>query len=243
MIILSLDELKLIAKDRGIKDYENKSDLIKILNEPKTKISLSKKRIKDIRKDVKKSRYMFSRSKVKQIRKNLHDIKNPKNFSKSKIKEIEQNLIELEKKLSKQNKYFDYDDNEYKGIRDAENLFNQSIDEDYYKPTKTVNSFDNKNSYIEYESHGDKNKNLSPEEYLDIIRPYLRNIINNHKTPMNLRVHSDDEVINYETQFGEWKIQLTMLTNFILSKDSNDETHIMHTKSNNIEIMISSETF
>ena len=31
MIILSLDELKLIAKDRGIKDYENKSedDLIK----------------------------------------------------------------------------------------------------------------------------------------------------------------------------------------------------------------------
>ena len=36
IIIQSLDELKLIAKDRGIKDYENKSedDLMKILSEP-----------------------------------------------------------------------------------------------------------------------------------------------------------------------------------------------------------------
>ena len=43
MISLPLDELKLAAKNRGIKDYKNKSkdDLIKILSEPKTKISLS----------------------------------------------------------------------------------------------------------------------------------------------------------------------------------------------------------
>ena len=59
MISLSLDELKLIAKlvelkakNRGIKDYENKSedDLIKILSELKTKISVSKKKIKSIKK-------------------------------------------------------------------------------------------------------------------------------------------------------------------------------------------------
>ena len=39
MINLSLNELKLIAKSRNIKDYKNKSenDLIKILSEPKTK--------------------------------------------------------------------------------------------------------------------------------------------------------------------------------------------------------------
>ena len=50
MINLSLNELKLIAKNRGIKDYKSKSedDLIKILSEPKTKISHSKKRIKDL---------------------------------------------------------------------------------------------------------------------------------------------------------------------------------------------------
>ena len=61
MIILSLDELKLIAKDRGIKDYENKSedDLIKILSEPRTKLKLSEKRIKDIREDFNKLRHIF----------------------------------------------------------------------------------------------------------------------------------------------------------------------------------------
>ena len=51
MINLSLIELKLIAKNRDIKDYENKSedDLIKIFSEPKTKMKLSKKRIRNIR--------------------------------------------------------------------------------------------------------------------------------------------------------------------------------------------------
>ena len=58
---------------------------------------------------------------------------------------------------------------------------------------------------------------------------------------MNLKVHSRDEVINYETQFGEWKIQLTMQINFISSKDSR-EIRTMHTKSDNIEIMMGSET-
>ena len=51
MVNLSLNELKLIAKSRSIKDYKNKSeeDLIKILSEPKPKISLSKKKIKEIK--------------------------------------------------------------------------------------------------------------------------------------------------------------------------------------------------
>ena len=56
-----------VAKSRGIKDYENKSedDLIKILGEPKTKTSLFKKKIRDIRKDFNESRYKFSKPKVK----------------------------------------------------------------------------------------------------------------------------------------------------------------------------------
>ena len=51
MMSLSLNELKLVAKSRGKKDYENKSEdeLIKVLSEPKPKISLSKMRIKEIR--------------------------------------------------------------------------------------------------------------------------------------------------------------------------------------------------
>ena len=49
MINLSLDELKLIAQRRNIKDYKSKSenDLIKILSEPKPKIYLFLKKIKD----------------------------------------------------------------------------------------------------------------------------------------------------------------------------------------------------
>ena len=119
MINLSLDELKLLAKYRGINGHENKSedDLIKILNET-TKISLSKKKIWDIRKDFNKLRNRFLKPKIKEIRRNLYLIENKKNLSKSKIREIEQNLIELEESLFNLNKYYDYDDIQYKGIRD-----------------------------------------------------------------------------------------------------------------------------
>ena len=55
-----------------------------------------------------------------------------------------------------------------------------------------------------------------------------------------MKIHSDNKVIDYKTQ-GEWKIQLTMLINFISSKDS-DETRPMHTVSDNIEIMMGNET-
>ena len=52
VINLSLDELKLVAKNRGIKDYENKSeeDLIKILSKSKPKTNIPKKKIKEIKK-------------------------------------------------------------------------------------------------------------------------------------------------------------------------------------------------
>ena len=61
-----------------------------------------------------------------------------------------------------------------------ENLFNKISEEDCYMPIKTKHAFDD--DHIEYESRGDKDNNLSLEEYLNIIRPYLRDIINNHKT-------------------------------------------------------------
>ena len=46
MINLSLDELKLVAKNRDIKGYKSNSEehLIKILTEPKQKISISEKK-------------------------------------------------------------------------------------------------------------------------------------------------------------------------------------------------------
>ena len=52
--------------------------------------------------------------------------------------------------------------------------------EDYYKLIKTNDAFNS--NYIEYENKGDKNKTLSIKEYLYTIRPYFRDIINDHKT-------------------------------------------------------------
>ena len=94
----------------------------------------------------------------------------------------EEDLNRLEK-----HQYNDNDDLEYKRKRQMEHLFDK-INENYYKPIKTKGAFNN--NYLEYESRGEKHKNLSPEDYFDLIRPYLRNMKNNHKT------------------HGEWKIQL-----------------------------------
>ena len=100
------------------------------------------------------------------------------------------------------------------------------------------------NNYIQYESKGYKDKNLSIKEYLDMIRPYLSNIINDHKTHGEWRIHSGNTIIKHKTQ-GEWKIHLKMSINsinFISSKSDSDETRTMHTKSDNIEIMMGSKT-
>ena len=38
-----------------------------------------------------------------------------------------------------------------------------------------------------------------------MIRPYLSDIINDHKTPKNLRVHSSSEAIGYKTHLENGK--------------------------------------
>ena len=92
MINLSLNELKLIAKIRNIKDNKNKSenDLIKILSKPKPKINISKKKIKEIKKYFSEVRYKFSKSKINEFRRSLYNTnKKQKNLSTAERKEIE----------------------------------------------------------------------------------------------------------------------------------------------------------
>ena len=62
-------------------------------------------------------------------------------------------------------------------IRDIRDLFEHK-EEDCYKPVRTGHFWSN--NYIEYKSKGDR-KTLSVEEYLNKIKPYLKDIINNHK--------------------------------------------------------------
>ena len=99
-------------------------------------------------------------------------------------------------------------------------MFDLSINEDYYKQIIVNSAFNN--NYTQYESKGDKI--LTIEEYLSMIESYLVDMINDHKNK------------------DEWKIQLSAEINFISSKSDSDETRIMYTKSNNIEIMIGNDT-
>ena len=104
-------------------------------------------------------------------------------------------------------------------FRDIKNIFEHE-EENYYKPVRVSNFWSN--NYIEYESNSDRNKILSVEKYFDKLRLYLKDVINNLK------------------KSDTWKIRLTIENNFISSID-NDEEHVMHSKSDNIEIMINDE--
>ena len=66
-----------------------------------------------------------------------------------------------------------------------------------------------------------------------MIRPYLRDMINDHKTPMRLP--------NNKTTSGEWKIQLIILNKCISNKNF-EETRDIYLASNNIEIFMGSDT-
>ena len=98
-------------------------------------------------------------------------------------------------------------------IRDIKTLFEQQ-QQDYYKPKRVSNFW--KNNYIEYKSNGDKNRNLSLDEYLNKTETYLRNII--------IDLQNSDA----------WKIQLTIAINCISSKASEEEL-AMHSNSGNIK--------
>ena len=121
---------------------------------------------------------------------------------------------ELDKKFYE---YYNDNDNDYDfiGIENVQDLFKISI----YKPTIVKSGY---NNYIEYKCEGDKL--LTIEEYLNLIEPYLRELINDHKNK------------------GEWKIQLTAQINFISLRPGSDETRVMHTRSANEEFMNGSDT-
>ena len=98
-------------------------------------------------------------------------------------------------------------------------------DHDYYKPILVESSFKKNNKY--YESRGDKDKKLSVEQYLDMIKPYLSDLINENKT--------------IKTGSNEWKIQINMYVNFVSSNDTG-ETRITFVWSDNEEIKLGNET-
>ena len=200
--------------------------------------NFDKTRIEEIKKKFNDSRHKFSKSKINKIRKDFYEMENEKDLSVSRLKEIKENLLEVEKNISKSKKYDDYDDYEYKGIRSMRNLL---VDKDY-KPVIIDVAFNS--NYVQYESveGKDKDKNLLVKEFLDRIKTCVSYMINKHKAQgKKWRIHSGNKVIECITQ-GEFKIQLTMVINFISSIPDSDETRIMRTKSDNIAFVMGSET-
>ena len=105
-------------------------------------------------------------------------------------------------------------------LRDIKNISVHEEEENFRKPVRVSKFWGN--NYIEYESNCDSNKTLSVEKYPNKIRPYLKDIINNLK------------------KSEAWKIQLAIANSFI-SSINNDEEGVMHSKSDNIEVMINDE--
>ena len=93
---------------------------------------------------------------------------------------------------------------------ELDNLFEHY---EYYKPILTRSSFEG--NYVKYTSSGDFTSSIGM--YFEKINLYLSNLI------------------YYYMLKGEWKIQLSMEVSFI--SPINEETDIMHSKSDNVEIM------
>ena len=181
------------------------------------KQSKNKKRIDDIREELKNPKYNILKSELKNIKRNFYNIEKQRKIS---LKKTSKYLDELDERITRLDKYHDNDDFEYKGIKDIENLFKISIDKDYYKPQLNkpqLNKSGYNKNYAQYECKRDKI--LSLREYLNLIGKYLRELIEEYKLK------------------EKWKVQLTIEVNFISLKPGSNETRIMYTRSDNIEIM------
>ena len=115
----------------------------------------------------------------------------------------------LDKKINNNNTNDDFIEN----IRDLFSILD-------YEPVLIKSGLDN--NYLEYMSNG--NNSLSFNEYLELIKPYLYDLINVYKAK------------------GEWKLQLSAEISFISQKPDSNEIRTMFTRSTPEEIIIGSET-
>ena len=109
------------------------------------------------------------------------------------IKDLYNN--KLDKKINNNNTNDDYIEN----IRDSFSILD-------YEPVLIKSGFDN--NYLEYISNGNDSLNLN--EYLELIKPYLNDLINVYKAK------------------GEWKLQISAEISFVSQKPGSDETRTIN---------------
>ena len=193
-----------------IKSQRKLNKIQRRLIKPQQTLSNTKERIEVIRKKLNELHNNFSKSELKEIRNHLYNIEN-----KIELENSNEYLNELDKKIIKLNEYNNNNNNNdfIENVRDLFNMIN-------YEPILIKTGFNN--YYLEYRSEG--NDSLSFEEYINLIKPYLNDLIKDKKDK------------------GEWKLQLTAQINFISQRPGSDETRVMHTRSVCEEFMSGSET-
>ena len=163
-------------------------------------------------------------SEIERVRKNLNK------FLKSlKSKKFQGNIDSVDfKDLGNYSNNYDFpDDDKYRKNESIRTLL-KKFDSNYYKLIRTEDRFaGEKNDHIEFKSNRDRYENLSLKEYLDMIKPYLRDLINEHRPIMELNNNSNNSnnhnhninnnnnnnssninnVNNEENGRAEWKIQ------------------------------------
>ena len=137
-----------------------------LLNERRSNLSL--KETNEIRKKLYKKEAVYNFLKEKEQNGSLT------NSEKKVLKKIDRYLKNFKKDLKKLQKY---QDNITYGL---DYLFNELNEEDYYKPTEVKSAFDG--GYVLYESRGDNDGRLSIDEYFNIIKPYLKDLIDDRKS-------------------------------------------------------------
>ena len=273
-----ISQAKTKAQSRNISDYENKSkeDLKKALSKsetkPKIEIKVNKKKLKKLRRDLDELRHTFSnKDEIREYRKVFYEAKKYELFE-SETDKTNNNLTKFKKSVKSKKFHADIDSVDYENLNNFDNSYNFADDDKYraigsirtlfkeldrdYKPIRTDGGFAGRNNnYIEYTSKGERYESLFllPKEYLDVIRPYLKILVNNLKPTTELNNNNDnnnsnnnnnknnnDNNNNNEDDRTEWKIQLVIQNNFISDKTFED-TCTIYSASRPLEIFMGSD--
>ena len=158
------DIVQLVAKKRHIENYQNKSNdsLYKIFK----KQSKNKERIDNIREELKNPLYNISKKESKDIKSTLYNIEKTKKISSKKTRKY---LDKLDKRILELDKYQDYDDYEYKGIK------NIAIG----KPILIKSSLD---------------KPITLYEYFNLVEERLTDLMKEHRDEEEIKVQLTTEI-------------------------------------------------
>ena len=190
----SRDELERIPKIRRIKNYEkmtneeliksilkSKQNVAEFFNNNNNNNNFYDNKKSDKGRILSRLRDMLPKNDRKEIKDKLYKIEHERNLSEEEQEENDEYLRKLVRILNNKEERGpnDRDDFDNFEVRDIENLFDKVNEEGYYKPILVKGSFNGNYKYNE--RTGDKEKELPVKQYLNMIMPYLYDLIKDHR--------------------------------------------------------------